>query len=749
MRSLLKSVDLQYLLDRPGGGEEVVDWEEVLSLGEQQRLGMARLFYHKPRFAILDECTSGVTVSMEERFCQMVKEMGCTCVTISHRPALMAFHDVVLALDGEGGWSIHAGLRNGPTDEGLELNGDQKRRGEDSEAVLRGMTTAQSFTEVKSVGKILAHSPAHSEVRFSAWNPRLLLTPGHKTALLRWQSILSVLFGTNMRQSIGGVSAVAGVVVLRTLLQDRIANLNGKSVDLVLRQDLRGFTRLIGVSVLQSCASAILAPSLRHIADLLAVDWRAKLTKAISAKYLSGKTYCTTIELGGLRDADQRITRDIERLANDLASLIPTMVKPVVDVLWFSFQLYRLTGRRGMGILYIYMLIGYGSLRAVTPDFSTMLKQEYFLEGAFRSAHSRLRSHAESVAFFGGGEREGSVISHVFDDLTRHLSKLIHLRWAYGAADEFFAKQLPHNVTWLLTLLFSLEQKGDFSDTIFQGALVHKIRYLASVVTQNFSAFGELLALRKRFVEISGGITRVSELLDTVEKAAQYKPVAAKSDDIRLRQADIATPGGKVLINQLTLDVKRGKSLLVHGPQGCGKTSIFRVLAGLWDVSSGTVMRPINGIFYVTQTSYMTSGTLIDNVLYPLSIAQAIKLFGIDRKLLEERIMELMVSVRLAYLVEREGFAADKDWVTVLSLGEQQRLSFARAYFHRPKYLIVDEGTSAISVEMEKELYRLAVSHDITLITASQRAASVFLEFHQVELRVDEECWELRSISTV
>lgn len=55
-------VDLEYLVEREGGLEAVVDWGSQLSLGEQQRLGMARLFYHKPRFAILDECTSGVTV---------------------------------------------------------------------------------------------------------------------------------------------------------------------------------------------------------------------------------------------------------------------------------------------------------------------------------------------------------------------------------------------------------------------------------------------------------------------------------------------------------------------------------------------------------------------------------------------------------------------------------------------------------------------------------------------------------------
>jgi ABC-type uncharacterized transport system fused permease/ATPase subunit len=102
----LLKVDLEYLLDRYPPEKEV-NWGDELSLGEQQRLGMARLFYHKPKFAILDECTSAVTTDMEERFCAKVRAMGTSCITISHRPALVAFHDVVLSLDGEGGWSVH------------------------------------------------------------------------------------------------------------------------------------------------------------------------------------------------------------------------------------------------------------------------------------------------------------------------------------------------------------------------------------------------------------------------------------------------------------------------------------------------------------------------------------------------------------------------------------------------------------------------------------------------------------------
>lgn len=99
-------VDLEYLLDRYPVETEV-NWGDELSLGEQQRLGMARLFYHKPAFAILDECTSAVTTDMEERFCAKVRAMGTSCITISHRPALVAFHDIVLSLDGEGSSTVY------------------------------------------------------------------------------------------------------------------------------------------------------------------------------------------------------------------------------------------------------------------------------------------------------------------------------------------------------------------------------------------------------------------------------------------------------------------------------------------------------------------------------------------------------------------------------------------------------------------------------------------------------------------
>ncbi|QHO28577.1 ABC transporter D family member [Arachis hypogaea] len=113
-----------------------VNWGDELSLGEQQRLGMARLFYHKPKFAILDQCTSVVTTNMEERFCTKVRAMGTSCITISYCPALVTFHDVVLSLDGEGGWSVRYRWEDSSSKLGIDTRkASQTKRQRDAETV--------------------------------------------------------------------------------------------------------------------------------------------------------------------------------------------------------------------------------------------------------------------------------------------------------------------------------------------------------------------------------------------------------------------------------------------------------------------------------------------------------------------------------------------------------------------------------------------------------------------------------------
>ncbi|AQK95654.1 ABC transporter D family member 1 [Zea mays] len=776
MVDLLKNVDLEYLLERYPLDKEV-NWGDELSLGEQQRLGMARLFYHKPKFAILDECTSAVTTDMEERFCKKVRAMGTSCITISHRPALVAFHDIVLSLDGEGGWNVqHRRDDSSFSTEESDFSSSETDRKSDALTVQRAfMSRAKSNASLGSKDhpyctEVIATSP-EVEIEHPARTPRIPHLRCHPRPLpLRVAAMLKILVPRLFDKQGGQLLAVAVLVFSRTWISDRIASLNGTTVKFVLEQDKDAFIRLIGVSILQSGANSFVAPSLRTLTAKLALGWRIRMTNHMLRYYLKRNAFYKVFNMSGKSiDADQRLTLDVDKLTTDLAGLVTGMVKPLVDILWFTWRMKLLSGRRGVAILYAYMLLGLGFLRAISPDFGHLSGQEQELEGTFRDhlvfVKTVIAFPIFSIVFtllctcyvynF------ELMVEAKFVKLINHSKILLRKQWLYGIVDDFVTKQLPHNVTWGLSLLYALEHKGDRALTSTQGELAHALRFLASVVSQSFIAFGDILELHKKFLELSGGINRIFELEEFTRFAQRNTVVspnaisAASKETISFHEVDIVTPSQKLLARKLSCDVVQGKSLLLTGPNGSGKSSIFRVLRDLWPTFSGRVTKPSEGMFHVPQRPYTSLGTLRDQIIYPLSREEAkIKVLSLHRSgnnssasmLLDDHLKTILENVRLVYLLEREGWDSTPNWEDVLSLGEQQRLGMARLFFHHPKFGILDECTNATSVDVEEHLYRLATSMGITVITSSQRPA--LIPFHALELKLidGEGNWELCAI---
>lgn len=202
---------------------------------------------------------------------------------------------------------------------------------------------------------------------------------------------------------------------------------------------------------------------------------------------------------------------------------------------------------------------------------------------------------------------------------------------------------------------------------------------------------------------------------------------------------------GEVLIEDLNFSVAESEHILITGPNGSGKSSIARVLCGLWPVFEGIVRRPGRGeIFFLPQRPYLTLGSLRQQIIYPHSYPQ-FKSSGAT----DEDLMRILALVHLQYLPDREGgFDTEKEWKNVLSGGEKQRMQMARLFYARPNFAILDECTSAVSSDVEGQMYQAAKDMGITLITISHRPSLFKYHSHLLSIAGDGRRWKLERLDS-
>ncbi|KAI1489764.1 ABC transporter transmembrane region 2-domain-containing protein [Biscogniauxia mediterranea] len=618
--------------------------------------------------------------------------------------------------------------------------------------------------------------------------PSAQTRPGLNLAFLhQFLSLMSIMIPRWTSKEAGLLLSHGAFLMLRTYLSLVVARLDGEIVrDLVAgngKQFLWGIAKWCGLGGFASYTNSMI----KFLESKVSIAFRTRLTRYIHDLYLNDDlNYYKLSNLdGGVgQGADQFITQDLTLFCASAANLYSSLGKPFVDLCVFNYQLYRSLGPLALtGLLSNYFLTA-SILRRMSPPFGKLKAVEGRKEGDFRSLHARLIANAEEVAFYGGAEMEKTFLNKEFKSLKSWMEGIYMLKIRYNILEDFILKYSWSAYGYLLSSLpvflpawgglggamelVDSAEKGGRERNRMREFITNK-RLMLSLA----DAGGRMMYSIKDLSELAGYTSRVYTLISTLHRVHANAYFARPTgnelyslsdvqgtiqkgfDGVRLEHVPIVAPGlwpqgGDELLESLSLVVRRGEHLLISGPNGVGKSAISRILAGLWPVYRGLVSRPKSigqdGIMFLPQRPYLSIGTLRDQVIYPDGELD----MRLKRKN-EEDLKLVLDAARLGYLPDREGgWDTRKEWKDVLSGGEKQRIGIARLLYHEPQYAIIDEGTSAVSSDVEGLLYETCKERGITLITISTRAS--LKKYHTFNLALglgdsgDE--WEFERIGT-
>ncbi|MCU0536696.1 MAG: ABC transporter ATP-binding protein/permease [Hydrococcus sp. Prado102] len=458
-----------------------------------------------------------------------------------------------------------------------------------------------------------------------------------------------------------------------------------------------------------------------YLRDKLGLYWREWLTNRFLDKYLQNRAYYQIETNEKLDNPDQRISEDIRAFTRTSLTFLLLLLTSVVTLISFTGVLLSISVSLSFTLL-AYAIIGtiitaWIGQRLISINFNQLRK-----EADFRYGLIHIRDNAESIAFYQGEEQESAQIGQRFFEAIRNFDLLIGWQRNLGfftTSYNYFVAALPY----LVVVPIYFAGNTEFG-AITQAAIAFR---------QIFGALSIIVDQFENLTAFAAGVNRLDSLADSLETTSHKQPgmtIIDVTEDSQLawRSVTLLTPNyQRTLVRDLSARVQPGEGMVIVGHSGSGKSSILRAIAGLWNAGTGQIIRPhLAQMMFLPQRPYMVLGSLRSQLLYPKT----------DSNISEEKMRQILEQVNLADLPERvEGFDAELDWANVLSLGEQQRLAFARLLLTKPPYAILDEATSALDLANEKRLYQLLKAEKTTFVSVGHRAS--LLQYHEYVLKLD------------